>query len=100
MKVHNWPKAPEPYQYYVRDRCGVIWFVDMQYDSAIATSVTSAGSLSVGFSVLRDMRGPLHDLKFVVNVLESFPTIDPVPKLTEPKQEIVAVTEAEARALS
>lgn len=100
MKVHNWPKRGE-HQYYVRDNQGIIWFVDSQFDTGVATAVTSAGSLSVALSGLRDLRGPLHILNALdTDFIREFPTIDVQPKLTEPKQEIIATTEAEARALS
>lgn len=101
MGVHNWPVIDE-HQYYLRDKHGVIWFVDGQHGSGIATAVTSKGSISVGLSILRDLRGPLHLLEFLNqnnNILDQLPTIEPKAKLTEAKQEIVATTEAEARAL-
>lgn len=102
MKVHNWPVLDE-HQYYIRDKQGIIWFVDGQYGSGIATAVTSKGAISVGLSVLRDLRGPLHLLEFLNQnngILDQVPTIDPKQNLNEAKQEIVATTEAEARGLT
>lgn len=97
---HRWPSFDPAHQYYLRDNHGVIWFVDTQYENGVVTAVTSGGSISVALRVLRDLRGPLHILKELDEVLGSFPTIDPQPKLTEPQQVVVATTEAEARKLN
>lgn len=101
MKVHNWPVLDE-HQYYIRDKQGIIWLVDGQYGSGIATAVTSKGAISVGLSVLRDLRGPLHLLEFLNQnngILDEVPTIDPQQNLNAPIQEIQAVTEEDAKRL-
>lgn len=101
MKPHNWPKLNEDSQYYVRDNQGIIWFADTQYGAGVVTAVTSAGTISVGLSILRDLRGPLHILKGLDgDILDQLPTVAPKQDLNAPVQEIIARTEAEARALN
>lgn len=100
MKVHHWPTFNEECQYYIRDNMGVIWFADTQFGDGVVTAVTSKGSLTVGLSILRDLRGPLHILKNLdEEILDRLPTISPKPKLTEAVQEIVARTEDDLKAL-
>lgn len=101
MKVHNWPTFNEECQYYIRDNQGVIWFADTQFGDGVVTAVTSKGSITVGLSVLRDLRGPLHILKNLESeILDRLPTIAPKQKLTEPIQRVVARTEEEFKALN
>jgi hypothetical protein len=92
----KWPSYVEG-QTYVRDRIGVIWLLVPEYDGGIATTATASGVTSVGLNVLRNLRGPLHILKFDQGMLDQFPTFHPEPELNKPKQEIVARTEHEAR---
>lgn len=96
-QTHRWPTFNADHQYYIRDQMGVIWFADTQFGDGVVTAVTSAGSITVALRVLRDLRGPLHILKELEEVLDIFPTIDPQPKLNEPVQEIVARTEADLK---
>lgn len=98
----RWPTVDE-HQYYIRDRFGVIWFVDGQHGTGVATAVTSQGAISASLSVLRDLRGPLHLLAFLNQnngILDQVPTLDPQPNLLEAKQEIIAVTEDDLKRLN
>lgn len=100
MKVHNWPTVDESYQWYLRDNMGVIWFADTQFGAGVATAVTSQGSITVGLSVLRDLRGPLHILKGLdSDILDQLQTIEPKKNLNAAIQEIKAVTEEDAKRL-
>jgi len=101
MKVHTWPTFNEECQYYIRDNQGVIWFADTQFGDGVVTAVTSKGAITVGLSVLRDLRGPLHILKNLdAEILDQLPTIEPKPKLTEAVQEILARTEDDFKRLN
>lgn len=100
--AQRWPTIDE-HQYYVRDRFGVIWFVDSQHGAGVATAVTSQGAISASLSVLRDLRGPLHLLEFLNQnngILDKVPTIEPQQNLLQAKQEILAVTEDDFKRLN